>query len=81
MYENCACFIFHDVTLTQILGVVFDIASSYYHTILFFIPGGHFNGKKTMIFGQFASAAMLLAKFHTGTRKSLSDFGRIHSKI
>ena len=27
-----------------------------------------------MIFGQAASAAMLFAKFHAGTRKFLSDF-------
>ena len=27
-----------------------------------------------MIFGQFASAAMLFFKFNAGTRKSLSDF-------
>ena len=27
-----------------------------------------------MIFGKLASAAMLFAEFHTGTKKSLSDF-------
>ena len=51
-------------------GFAFTFASNYHLTASFFTPGGHFNND----FGQLTSAAMLFAKFHAGTRKSLSDF-------
>ena len=51
MYENCACFKFHDVTLTWIIRFVFTFASNYYQTATVFIPGGHFILEKIMILG------------------------------
>ena len=83
MLANCLKIIdfCHLDCLTKILGLVFIFASNYYQTASFFVPGGHVNRKKNknkqkkaMIFGQVASAAMLFAKFHAGTRKSLSGF-------
>ena len=41
---------------------------------LFIMLGGHFNKKQKNIFEQLESEAMLFAKFHAGTRKSLSNF-------
>ena len=40
----------------------------------FFIHGGHFNWKKSMIFGQCGSVARLFAQFYSGTRKLLWEF-------
>ena len=74
MHGNFYCFKFHDVTLTEILGLVFTFALNYYQAASFFIPGGHFSWKKAMIFGWLAIAAMLYATFNAGTRKSLSEF-------
>ena len=36
---------------------------------LIFIHGGHSNREKSMIFGQLAGVAMLLAKFYAGTKR------------
>ena len=72
-YENCDCK-FHDITLTSILSLVFTFVPNYFQRTSLFLPGGHFNLEKAMIFGQLESAAILFAKFHAGTRTSLSDF-------
>ena len=69
MYEIYDCFKFHDVTLTLISGLVFTFPSNYCQAASFLIPGGRVNRKRTMIFGQLPSAAMLFADFHAGTRK------------
>ena len=75
-YEECGSFKFHDATLT--LGPVFTFASNYYQTASFLTHRGHSNRKKnTTIFGRLASEAILFARFHAGTRNSLSDIWRI----
>ena len=60
MYENCECFEFHDVILILILGPVFTFASNYHQTASFFRHVGHINKKKSIIFGQLASAATVV---------------------
>ena len=58
IYKKCECSKFDDVTLTEILGSVFNFALNCYQKAPLFIPVGHFNRKeKTMIFEQLASAA------------------------
>ena len=49
MHGNFHCVKFHDFTQTQIFGLVFTFALTYYQKAYFFIPGGHFNWKKQLL--------------------------------
>ena len=66
MHEKCNCLWFHDVTPTLILDAVRTLAKIPYQISSFFIHGGHFNRRKSMMFGKLTSVAA-----RTGNKISL----------
>ena len=56
-----------------LFAFVFTFASSYHQTASFFISGGHFSREKVNDFKVVGKCGMLLANFHAGARKPISD--------
>ena len=65
--------------LTQIFGLVFTFALSYYQKSIFFIPGGHFNWKKKTLLGSWQLQQCCLQSSMVAQENHYQSFGHLCS--